>query len=395
MTNQALRIQPSTLQSAAGALQRLEASELAACLAELRQLQQSLGAHWSGAAASAYDGRFGGWLSRYGAQGREIAAIARYLQRVVAGYHETERRLTDVDLFDDLALAGASSGASKVLGRPIALDADGTIGLVDLAWWAQAWYGKNWVKYFQAWQADVPFMRAMELLKPGYSIQLGNDPYSRVFVQVDTDGTVYFTDAGRHFIPFTELAGKGPYKILDTNSRLIADPTTNFGGSGGWLSTSGYEGYQPVYDYSSGVPTFTGEWRAYTPQITDIQVTPKEVALLGGSVATLSKGGTTVLEVSAAQAMRVLGPRAAALLPAATGVGTAATVVMLVASVDSAGTVYLDGYSETTLPDGFWNQPGWRMDPVTPGQPGAVDVQPAPWANPSGPSYPGVPSSVR
>lgn len=390
-----LRITPDALAADSLELSRIAATDIGACLADLQRIRHGLAGAWSGDAASAFDSRFADCQARYRDHGNDLAAIARYLARVVAAYRETEARLVGGDAFDTLAL-GDEGQAAHVRGKPIALEGDGTIGPADLERYAKATYRQAWQLYLQAWQADVPFMLAVQSLRPGYSIQVGNDIYSRVIVQVAADGTLRFVDpTGTREVSLASLAGKGPYKILDENSRLIADPASNFGATGGWLSTPTREAYQPLYTNTSAGPVFTGSWRVYEPIGTQIQVTLLDVAMLGGSVATVTKGGHTVIQASAAQLVKVLGPRAAGLLPASALLAPLTTVAVLAVTIDSTGTLYLDGYTETELADGFWNEPGWRQPATGPGMPPATGAPPAPWANPNGPAYPGVPETSR
>lgn len=390
-----LRITPDALTADSLALSQIAATEIGACLADLQRIRHGLAGAWSGEAAGAFDRRFGDWRARYRDYATDLAAIGRYLARVAAAYRANEARLARGDAFDAFAL-GDSDAAPHVRGKPVALDGDGTIDRADLERYAKTTYRQAWQRYLEAWQADVPFMLALNSLKPGYSIQVGNDIYSRVIVQIAPDGALRFTDpTGTREVSLASLAGKGPYKILDENSRLIADPASNFGATGGWLSTPMREAYQPIYTNTSTGPVFTGHWRVYEPIGTQIQVTLLDVAMLGGSVATVTKGGKTVIQASAAQLVKVLGPRAAALLPASAVLAPLTTIAVLAVTVDSTGTLYVDGYTETELPDGFWNQPGWRQPAPGPDLPPATGAPPAPWSNPNGPAYPGVPDASR
>ncbi len=390
-----LRITPEALDADSKALARLAATDIGACLTDLQRIRQALGGAWSGEAAGAFHGRFGDWQVRYREYAGDLAAIAAYLARVAAAYRETEARLVGDAALGSLAFADGGT-APHVRPKPSGLEPDGTIESADLKRYAQVTYRQAWQLYWQAWQVDVPLMQALQRLRPGYSIQIGNDIYSRVIVQVADDGTLRFTDStGAREVSLTTLAGNGPYKILDENSRLIADPASNFGATGGWLSTTTREAYQPLYAYTSAGPVFSGRWRAYEPIGTQIQVTAFDVAVLGGSGGTVTRGGTTVIQASTAQLVKVLGPRAASLLPASAVLAPLTTIAVLAVTVDSTGTLYLDGYTATELPDGFWNEPGWRQPTADPAGPPAIGAPPAPWPNPNGPGYPGVPESTR
>jgi hypothetical protein len=126
-------------------------------------------------------------------------------------------------------------------------------------------YGDKWWEYWIAWSSDQIFMKMLVLADYGDALfleGLGQGYFGRA----EDSSTFRFVHAGGHAL--TEYQGQGPLtlvrdgeKILDHPSRIWYHPVE----VGDTLMYDSFE--QPVYDYSSGVPRWTGTYRiaTYTP----------------------------------------------------------------------------------------------------------------------------------
>ncbi len=119
-------------------------------------------------------------------------------------------------------------------------------------------YGNKWRSYFDAWQSDDVFWRMLLMAQNGDVLQAPTTNLGGgVFMD---DGNGSFTFIGEHDL--YEYQGYGPYNLLrdtgdmSTPQSLILHPVCDNNSCP--LNQFNNEWNQPIFDYSSGVPVYSG-----------------------------------------------------------------------------------------------------------------------------------------
>ena len=134
-------------------------------------------------------------------------------------------------------------------------DLTGRYTVDEIQQFLQENYADNWQLYWNAWQADPYWMSILFAAQDGYLLDV---PSMGVAVQfLEKQGS--FEIGGDK--PLHNYQGQGVYALFDLN-RVPVD-----GLMLPYLETTGLVGhgrsgiaYEPIYDYSSGIPSFTDQW---------------------------------------------------------------------------------------------------------------------------------------
>ena len=134
----------------------------------------------------------------------------------------------------------------------------------DIIEYLKATYGEEWEAYYEAWKSDNLFWHMLLHASPGDILVAPTAGLQGFFGTSCSTGVLCFTDANG--AQLTNYQGNGPYVLFRSGSPVYAsysyhpDATTT-------LKTPTWS--QPIYDYSTGAPVFTGLWRVVTVNLGD------------------------------------------------------------------------------------------------------------------------------
>ncbi len=190
----------------------------------------------------------------------------------------------------------------------------------EIKQYLQNTYGSYWELYWNAWQADVYFMWVLHEAQydytlttitagPGPCIFKGNGNTFKI-VGPESGGVVPIPG-----ITLADYQGKGPYVLSDPYGNKVPDEWIGEPVSDAPLhrvlgNASRPGVYQPIYDYSHGVPVFSGQWRLSYYQANFDRIDPSKGAGIPGFVALLlraakkSIGWGPAIVLAADQAIR-------------------------------------------------------------------------------------------
>jgi len=119
-------------------------------------------------------------------------------------------------------------------------------------------YGKNWEAYYAAWQQDTIFWDMLLQAKDGDILVASTEgTLGPGRFMATEDGS--FTFVGLNGEGLEQYQGNGPYMLINTDRTYTTHHNVPPGTPQSWHQGMIYK--QPQFDYSSGVPVFTGRYR--------------------------------------------------------------------------------------------------------------------------------------
>ncbi len=125
-------------------------------------------------------------------------------------------------------------------------------------------YGDDWEAYWNAWQADPYWMAVLYDAQDGYVLDVPSLGSSGSVIFTQQEGSSSFTITATEKLHHYQ--GRPGYVLYDKQRQQVHNSFLTYLEEHGHLSHREAVIYQPLYDYSSGVPVFTYQWSRATFQ---------------------------------------------------------------------------------------------------------------------------------
>ncbi len=152
-------------------------------------------------------------------------------------------------------------------------------------------YGDNWQMYWDAWQYDPLWMQVLYAAEDGNILLVTQNGQVIAYQFGASDNGFTFGLANAGEVPLHLAQGQGVYLLSDGKTVQTFGPSegTTWTMNQRILADNRYEYWAPVYDYSSGIPKWTGEWN-----VTRYQTGPVRFEFSFGVVDDVFVGGAGI-----------------------------------------------------------------------------------------------------